>query len=40
MRSEPAGLGETSLDFAEAPPRRDKNFPYEHEQVGQPGRAG
>ena len=40
MRSEPAGLGETPLDFSEIPPRRDKNFPYEHPQVGQPGRAG
>ena len=30
MRSEPARLGEISLDFAEIPPRRDENFPYEH----------
>ena len=30
MRSEPARLGEISLDSAEIPPRRDENFPYEH----------
>ena len=40
MRSEPARLGEISLDFAEIPPRRDKNFPYEHMQVEQPGKPG
>ena len=38
MRSEPARLGEISLDFAVIPPRGDKNFPYEHRQVGQPAR--
>ena len=38
MRNEPARLGEISLDFAVIPPRRDKNFPYEHTQVGQPAR--
>ena len=26
MRSEPARLGEISLDFAEIPPRRDEKF--------------
>ena len=40
MRSEPARLGEISLDFAEIPPRRDENFPHEHAQVGQSGKAG
>ena len=40
MRSEPAHLGEISLDFAEISPRRDENFPYEHEQVDQPRKAG
>ena len=30
MRGEPARLGEISLDFAVVPPRRGKNFPYEH----------
>ena len=40
MRSEPARLGEVSLDFAEIPPRRDENFPYEHMQVEQPGKPG
>ena len=39
MRSEPARLGGISLDFAGIPPRRDENFPYEHAQVGQPGKA-
>ena len=29
-----------SLDFAGISPRRDENFPYEHAQVGQPGKAG
>ena len=38
MRSEPACLGGISLDFAGIPPRWDENFPYEHEQVGQPAR--
>ena len=40
MRSEPACLGRISLDFAGIPPRRDENFPYEHAQVGQPGKVG
>ena len=40
MRSEPARLGGISLDFARIRPRRDENFPYEHAQVGQPGRVG
>ena len=40
MRSEPARLGEISVDSAEIPPRRDENFPYEHTQVGQRGIAG
>ena len=40
MRRQPARLGEISLDFAEIPSRRDKNFPYEHAQVGQPGKVG
>ena len=39
MRSKPAHLVEISLDFADIPPRRDENFPYEHAQVGQPGKA-
>ena len=34
MRSEPARLGETSLNSREIPPRRDENFPYEHAQAG------
>ena len=40
MRSEPACLGGTSLDFVGIPPSRDQNFPYEHAQVGQPGNVG
>ena len=40
MRSEPARLGDISLDFAEIPPRRDENFPYEHVQVEQLGKLG
>ena len=40
MRSESAGLGGISLDFARIPPGRDENFPYEHAQVGQPGKVG
>ena len=39
MSSEPAGLGGISLDFAGIPPRPDENFPYEHAQVGQPGKV-
>ena len=38
--SEPARLDGISLDFAGIPPRRDENFPYEHAQVGQPGKVG
>ena len=40
MRSEPAYLGGVSLDFAGIQPRRDESFPYEHAQVGQPGKVG
>ena len=40
MRSEPARLDGISLDFAGILPRRDGNFPYEHAQVGQPGKMG
>ena len=36
MRSESARLDEISLDFAEILPRRDENFPYEHEQGDNP----
>ena len=39
MRSEPARLGEISLNFAKIPPRWDENSPDEHAQVGQPGKA-
>ena len=39
MRSEPARLGEISLDFAKIPPGWDENSPDEHAQVGQPGKA-
>ena len=40
MRSEPAGLGRISLDFAGIPPTWDENFPYEHAQVSQPDKVG
>ena len=40
MRSEPARLGEISLDFADIPPSWDENFPYDHAQVGHPGKVG
>ena len=40
MRSEPARLGGTSLDFAGIPPRWDENFSNEHVHVGQPGKVG
>ena len=40
MRSEAARLGEISLGFAGIPPRWDENLPYEHAQVGQPGKVG
>ena len=39
MRSEPARLGGISLDFAGIPPSWDENFPYEHAQVGHPGKC-
>ena len=29
-----------SLDFAGIPPRFDESSPYEHAQVGQPGKVG
>ena len=37
MRSAPVRPGGISLDFAEIPPRRVEDFPYEHAEVGQPG---
>ena len=40
MRSEPARVYGISLDFAGILPRRDKNFPYEPAQAGQPGKVG
>ena len=40
MGSEPARLGGISHDSARIPPRWDENFPYEHAQVGQPGKVG
>ena len=40
MRSEPARLGGIPLDPTGIPPRQDENFPYEHAQVGQPGKVG
>ena len=40
MKSELARLGGISLDTAGTPPRWDENFPYEHAQVGQPGKVG
>ena len=40
MRSDSARLGGISLDFAGNPSRWNENFPYEHEQVGQPGKVG
>ena len=40
MRSEPAHICVISLDFAGIPPKWDQNFPYEQEQVGQPGKVG
>ena len=40
MRSEPAQLGGISLDFAGISARWDENLPYEHVQVGQPGKVG
>ena len=39
MRSEPALLGEISLEFAGISPRWDEDFPYEDAQVGQPGKV-
>ena len=40
MRNELVRLVEIALDFVEISPRRDEDFPYEHAQVGQPGKAG
>ena len=40
MNSEPADLGEISLDLAGIPPRWDENVSYEHVQVDQPGKVG
>ena len=40
MRSEPVCLGGISLDFAGIPPGWDENLPYEHMQVGKPGKVG
>ena len=40
MRSEPAHLDGISIDFALTLPRWDENFPYEHTQLGQPGKVG
>ena len=40
MRNEPANLGEISLDFTEISPRQAENVPYEHAQLGQPGKTG
>ena len=40
MRSEVAHLDGILLDFARIPPRQDKNFPYKHGQVSQPGKVG
>ena len=40
MRSEPAGLGGISLNFAEIPRRWDENLSYEHVQMGQPSKVG
>ena len=40
MRSEPARLGGILLDFAGISPKWDEDFPYEHKQVGQPGKVG
>ena len=40
MRSEPARLGGILFDFARISPRWDENFPYEHAEVGQPGKVG
>ena len=40
MRSDPAYLGEISLDFAGIPPSIDENFPYWQAQVGQPSEVG
>ena len=40
MRREPAHLGAISLDFVGISLRQNENFPYEHVQVGQPGKVG
>ena len=39
MRSEPVRLGGISLDIAAILPSWNENFPYEHAQVGQPGKV-
>ena len=39
MKIEPAHLGGISFDFARISPRWDEKFPYEHAQVGQPGKS-
>ena len=38
MRSEPAHLGEISLDFAEIPPRRDEIFHVNTRKCASPAR--
>ena len=40
MTSEPARLGEISIDFSRIPPRWNEYFSYEHAWVGQPGKVG
>ena len=40
MKSEPAPLGEISLDFSETSTRWDENFPRELAQKGQPTEQG
>ena len=40
MKGEPALLGGIPLDFAGIPPKWDEHFPYEHAQVGLPGKVG
>ena len=39
MRGEPTRLGGISLDFTGTPAKWDESFPYEHAQVGQPGKV-
>ena len=40
MRSEPARLGEISLDFAGIPRKWDEHFPFEHAQESPPSKVG